>query len=141
MDLLIDTNVIINYITMREDPFRESSRRVMELCALRKLNGFVAFHSLPVIWYVMRKTLSDSETCAWLRVICRILTIVSATQEQVQDAIERGNFRDFEDCLQDKCAQNAGADYLVTCNIKDFRNAETRAVTPDELLKILESRC
>ena len=108
----------------------------MELCALRKMNGFVAFHSLPVIWYVMRKTHSDIETRAWLRVVCRILTIVSATQEQVQHAIEEGNFRDFEDCLQDKCAQNAGAEYIVTCNIKDFRNAETRAVTPDELVKI-----
>ena len=139
MVLLIDTNVIINYITMREDPFRESSRQVMELCALRKVNGFVSFHSLPVIWYVMRKTHSDSEARAWLRVVCRILTIVSATQEQVQNAVERENFRDFEDCLQDKCAQNAGAQYIVTCNIKDFRNAETYAVTPDELLKILES--
>lgn len=31
---------------------------------------------------------------------------------------------DFEDCLQDKCAKDIGADYIITCNVKDFENSE-----------------
>ena len=31
---------------------------------------------------------------------------------------------DFEDCLQDKCVKDIGADYIITCNVKDFENSE-----------------
>ena len=51
MEILIDTNVILNYITERDDPFRESSKKIMELCAEEKVNGYIAFHSLSIIWY------------------------------------------------------------------------------------------
>ena len=51
MEILIDTNVILNYITERDDPFRESSKKIMELCVEEKVNGYIAFHSLSIIWY------------------------------------------------------------------------------------------
>ena len=44
---------------------------------------------------------------------------------------------DFEDCLQDECTVHVNADYIVTCNPKDFREARTTVVTPDVFLKIL----
>lgn len=39
MVALIDTNVILNYITDREDRFRDSSRMVMDLCSQGKVDG------------------------------------------------------------------------------------------------------
>lgn len=137
MDVLIDTNVIMNAVTERDDPFKEASIRVMELCVSGALNGYIAFHSLSTIWYVIRKARSDKEARYLLENVCKILNVAAATQEQVMEAIADTDFRDFEDCLQDKCAQNVGADYLVTCNIRDFRHAKTRAVTPDKIPDIL----
>ena len=52
-------------------------------------------------------------------------------------AVQNIDFRDFEDCLQDKCAKEARCDYIVTANLKDFANSEVPAVTPDRLLKII----
>ena len=126
MDVLIDANVIINFITGRDDPFQKTSVQIIDLCSKGRLNGYVAFHSL-----------SDAEARYWLGIVCEILEIAVATREQVMEAIAKADFRDFEDCLQDKCAQNVGAEYLVTCNIRDFRCSQTRAVTPDEMLDIL----
>lgn len=137
MDVLIDTNVILNALTQRDDPFKEASIRVMEFCASGALKGYMAFHSLSTVWYLIRKARSDEDTRYLLENACKILNIAAATRKQVMDAIADTAFRDFEDCLQAKCAQNVGADYLVTCNIRDFRHAQTRAVTPDELLDIL----
>ena len=137
MDVLIDTNVIMNAVTERDDPFKEASFRVMDLCTYGAFKGYVAFHSLSTIWYLIRKTHSDADTRYLLKNVCKILKIATATQEQVMEAIADTDFRDFEDCLQDKCAQNVGAKYLVTCNVRDFRHAKTRAVTPDELPDIL----
>ena len=51
MKILVDTNVIINYLTRREDKYRESSIQVMEMCADEKVEGYIAFHSLSIIWY------------------------------------------------------------------------------------------
>ena len=138
MDVLIDTNVIINFLTGRDDPFQESSDRIMELCDIKRLNGYVAFHSLSTIWYVIRKSRSEKDVRYLLESVCRILKVASATHEQVVEAIAERDFRDFEDCLQDKCAQNVGAAFLITCNIKDFHHAKTKAVTPDEMLAIIE---
>ncbi|MBR0519081.1 PIN domain-containing protein [bacterium] len=137
MDILIDTNVILNYITEREDPFRESSKKIMKLCAEEKVNGYIAFHSLSIIWYILRKK-SDNEKRFWLKNICEILIVVGATHEQVLEAINQVNFTDFEDCLQDKCAQNIQANYIVTCNINDFKNAYTKVINPEEFIKIFE---
>ena len=137
MDVLIDANVIINFITGRSDPFQKTSEQVMNLCSQGRLRGYVAFHSLSIIWYIIRKSYSDAEARYWLEIVCKILNVAAATRKQVMEAITDTDFRDFEDCLQDQCAQAIGAEYLVTCNVRDFRCAKTRAVTPDEMLAIL----
>ncbi|MBR0252360.1 MAG: hypothetical protein IJQ57_03305, partial [Synergistaceae bacterium] len=64
--------------------------------------------------------------------------VIGATHDQVINAIDEIQFKDFEDCLQDKCAQNAGVDYIVTCNIKDFDNADTKALAPDEFITMIK---
>jgi len=55
----------------------------------------------------------------------------------VFDALERDDFKDFEDCLQDACAEMVAADYIVTRNIKDFEHSKIPAIAPDEFLKLL----
>ena len=46
MVVLIDTNVIIDFLIMRE-PFFEASSNVIRKCAEGELKGSVAFHSIP----------------------------------------------------------------------------------------------
>ena len=48
-------------------------------------------------------------------------------------------FRDFEDCLQAECAKAVGADYIITRNTADYEESTVPAVTPTELLKIMDS--
>lgn len=58
-------------------------------------------------------------------------------QDAVRRALLREEFSDFEDCLQDECAKEVGADYIVTRNVEDFRSSDVKAVTPEEFLRIL----
>lgn len=46
---LIDTNVIINFITKRDDPYKDACFEIMKLCAENVFEGYVAFLSLSVI--------------------------------------------------------------------------------------------
>ncbi|MCI8991207.1 MAG: PIN domain-containing protein [Eubacterium sp.] len=137
MAVLIDTNVLLNYITGRKDKFLNESIRIVELCALGKLNGYIAFHTLSTLWYVLRKK-SDKERRDNLRDICTIFSVASASKTEIMDAIENVAFADFEDCLQDKCAREAGADYIITVNEKDFENSEIEAINSCEFLEKLK---
>ena len=54
MVVLIAMNVIIDFLVARE-PFYDSALRVMEKCASGEADGYMAFHSLPNLWYILRK--------------------------------------------------------------------------------------
>ncbi len=133
MAVLIDTNILLNYITNREDKYLNESVRIVELCALGKLNGYIAFHTLSTLWYVLRKK-SSKDRRDNLRDICTIFFVASASQTEIINAIEDDSFADFEDCLQDKCAKEVGEDYIITVNKKDFANSEIEAIDPCEFL-------
>lgn len=51
---MIDTNVIIDFLIARE-PFYNSALQVIKKCASGEVNGYIAFHSLPNLWYILRK--------------------------------------------------------------------------------------
>lgn len=137
MVVLFDANIAITYLLNREDKYSESIDKIFELLYGDKFEGCIAFHSIPEIWYIIRKFASEEERRAMLRNLCKKLKVISASHNEVIDAIERRNFKDFEDCLQDKCAKAAGADYIITANNKDFKYSEVRALTPDEFLTML----
>ena len=137
MVLFIDTNVAINYLTNRTDENSAASTKLMAMCGQRKVEGYIASHSIPVIWYVLRKY-PDQDRRIMLRSLCTVLSVVGANQEDIMNALDREDFVDFEDCLQDECAQEIDADYIVTCNIRDFGSSIIPAITPTELLKLIE---
>ena len=139
MAVLIDTNILLNYITNREDDYLEQSIRIVEMCAKGECIGYIAFHTLSTLWYILRKR-SDKEKRDILRDICEIFNVASASQKEILDAINKSSFVDFEDCLQDKCAKESGADYIITCNVKDFANSEIVALNPKEFLILVSEK-
>lgn len=133
MVILVDTNILLNYLTNRQDEYLEQSIQIVEMCARGLFIGYVAFHTLSTLWYVLRKR-SQEERRQNLRDICEIFSVAAASKSEIIDAINRDFFADFEDCLQDKCAKKVGADYIITCNTKDFENSEVQAVNPKEFM-------
>ena len=109
MVLLIDTNVLLTYLTRREDQHLKESVEIVKKCAEGNCTGYIAFHTLSTLWYVLRKW-SDRDRRESLKNVCEIFTVASASQTEILDAIEKDSFADFEDCLQDKCAKDIGAD-------------------------------
>lgn len=113
MVVLIDTNILLNYITNREDSYLEQSIKIVELCAKGRISGCIAFHTLSTLWYVLRKR-EDKERRSILKDICEIFIVTAASQKEILDAIEKDAFKDFEDCLQDKCAKEIGAKSVLS---------------------------
>lgn len=77
--LLIDTNILLNYISNRGDPYLEQSVEIVRKCAIGECTGYIAFHTLSTLWYVLRKR-SDSIRRQNLKDICEILKILRSQQ-------------------------------------------------------------
>ncbi len=135
MVVLIDTNIIIDFLLTRE-PFYQASSEVITRCANRELIGYIAFHSIPNLWYILRK-IPDGKRREWLSDICCFLRVTGASHEEVVRAINMKEFQNFEDCLQERCASGVDASYIITRNVDDYIHSETPAILPTEFLKIL----
>lgn len=138
MVVLIDTNVVIDFLITRE-PYYKASSEVITKCASKKLKGYIAFHSIPNLWYILRK-MPENQRRKWLSDICEFLQVTGASHEDVLKAIKMLDFRDFEDCLQDRCAERIKAEYIITRNVKDFTGSVVPAVSPEEFLEIFSKK-
>ena len=139
MKILIDTNIIIDYLAARQ-PFAEESTEIMRLCMEKKILGFIAAHTLLNAFFILRKSIPDSaQRRRQLFRICKFVSIVSINEDMLTKSLENYSFKDFEDCVQAECALRAGADYIVTRNVKDFEKSPIKAITPDEFIKEMES--
>lgn len=136
MVVLIDTNVVMDYITTRE-PFFDDASKVFTKCISKELDGYVAFHSVADLWYLMRK-MPEKRRRHCLQSICDVLTVCAASHGEVVRAVEMADFEDFEDCLQDRCAEAVGADYIITRNVEDFACSVVPAITPEKFLEMID---
>lgn len=136
MKVLIDTNIMIDALTNR-DGRSGFSATVIDLCAKQVIDGYVALHSISNMYYILRKQYSDAERRTILKRYNEILKVAEVGNDVVDTARNNTAISDYEDALQYACAETVGADYIVTRNIKDYGKAEIRAISPEELLKLL----
>lgn len=139
MRILIDTNVILDALTGRQPHFDDSDK-IIKFCADKKVQGYLAAHSISNIFYILRKDMSIEDRRIVLLNLCEILEVEGVDSRKVKSALNRGDFKDLEDCIQDECAAAIKADYIVTRNKKDFENSTVPAILPQEFLDMIESR-
>lgn len=132
MKLLIDTNVLLDVLMNREE-FVKASSLIWKLCETRQAEGYVSALTFANMVYVMRKE-PDPEKI--LKVLRSLNLIFEFTELTPADLMHAGEIQwdDFEDALQSVTAERIHADYIITRNIKDFRNSRVPAYTPAELL-------
>ena len=134
--VLIDTNIFIDVLQDRI-PFTDNSQSVVALVVQKKIKGAVAAHSITNLWYILRKTHSDEERRNYLLSLFELFDVVSIDKNRLVAALEKSDFKDFEDCLQDECAYAINADYIITRNAKDFESSMVKALTPEAFLENL----
>ncbi|MBO4459690.1 MAG: PIN domain-containing protein [Clostridiales bacterium] len=136
MDVLIDTNILIDAAVNRI-PFCNASEEILNLCSSNKINGFVSSRSFCDIFYILRKDVSVADRKDFIRTIRGYLGTVIITDPIIEKALDNNDITDFEDAIQYACADSVHADYIVTRNVKDYGNSVIKAVTPEDLLELL----
>jgi predicted nucleic acid-binding protein len=135
---LLDTNILLDALIKRE-PHRETAEQIISLCAEKKCIGYIAFHSIPTIYYIMRKSKYADQRRDLIYDLCQVMEITGASKADVLSSLKNELFSDFEDCLQTGCAKSIGADFIVTRNIDDFTHSVIPAILPEDFLIKLEA--
>jgi len=133
MKVLIDTNIIMDVLANREG-FSEPASQIFKLCELGKIHGFVYALSIANIAYIMRKELDRSQIEEVISKLAAIFTIADMKGDDLKKAAAQP-VADFEDALQSACASRLKADFIVTRNLKDFKNSKVMAIKPSELIE------
>jgi predicted nucleic acid-binding protein len=134
MQVLLDTNVVMDYLVKRE-PFLEDAERVILLIVNKKVDGFVSAHTICDLIYILRKYLEQEGIREVLVGLCSIFTVINVDKIKLLAALQNNLFNDIEDCLQMECAKAAGVDYIVTRNINDYKYSTIPVIAPKKFLE------
>ena len=134
MRILLDTNVIMDYIVKRS-PFSDNAEKVIELCMESNVQACIAAHTITNLFYILRKHLSVEKRRSILLMLCKMFTITGIDADKLKSALLDTEFNDFEDCLQVESAKYFEADFIITRNLKDFTGSAVPALEPLELIK------
>lgn len=135
--ILIDTNVLLDYLLTRE-PFYEDARKVVSICVEGKVRGCIAAHSISNMFFILRKDYSAEERRDMLSSLCTIFDVEGIDKTKLLLALQNDIFSDFEDCLQMECAKAYKAEYIVTRNIDDYKMSEIKAILPKDYLDYMK---
>ena len=133
--ILIDTNVLIDYLLERE-LFFEDAKKLILSCTNVETNGCTAAHSLSNMFFILRKDYDANERREVLLNLCKIFDVEGIDKAKLILGLQNENFSDFEDCLQMECAKAYEADYIVTRNVSDYATSEIKAILPKDYIEL-----
>lgn len=135
LKVLIDLNLILDVLQKRE-PFYAASARVLACAETGLVEGIVAAHSLTTLFYLVAKDQSAGRARVAVTELLQFLSVAPVDHATVEHALNLP-YDDFEDAVQMMAAVQAGAQYLVTRNVRDYKAGPLLALQPAELLALV----
>ncbi|WOB42268.1 PIN domain-containing protein [Thermoleptolyngbya oregonensis NK1-22] len=131
MRVLVDTNVILDFLQERE-PFVDNAARLFERIDAGELEGFIATTTITNIYYIVRRAAGRVVAQDAIAQVLSDLNICAVDQEVLERSLAL-SFEDFEDAVQYACAVVHNIDVIVTRDVSGFVNAKIPVVLPEAL--------
>jgi len=135
--VLIDTNIILDFLLQREPFFQNADLLFQEIDSGRVV-GYVTATTLTDIFYVARRQTGSIEQAR--QAILETLTamVICPVNRAILESAFASNLTDFEDAVQIACAVAQGLD-AVTTRDTDFSSTLISVLTVEEVLQQLEA--
>ena len=121
--LLLDTNVIIDFLNERE-PFYQNTRTLMIAGRIGDIELYIASSQITDIIYVLSEGGKHSlipEVLERLRGLRSFIRVASVSSHEI-DQMLATSWKDPEDALLFETALSLKADAIITCNQKDYES-------------------
>jgi predicted nucleic acid-binding protein len=137
MKTLFDTNVILDVLLDRE-PFSNDASLLLSKVEQSEIIGFICATTVTTIHYIATKALGPQSASKHIQSLLSLFVIAPVNRVVLENAAA-SKFADFEDAVLHEAACHAGAKYIVTRNIGDFKNSKLPVFEPGEFINALES--
>lgn len=137
MKILLDTNIIIDALTSRE-PWNKSAEKIFLMSANHTVDMYITASSATDIYYLLRKFIKDTtQSKKIMSKLYMIVGILDVTAENCMEALA-SSINDYEDAVVEKVALSKKMDYIVTRNIKDYKEGTVKVILPDDFIRMME---
>ncbi|MFT3720604.1 PIN domain-containing protein [Pseudorhodoferax sp.] len=133
MNLLVDTNVVLDVLLERE-PFVHDSAQVLALVERGEVQGSLCATTVTTLFYLCERARDAQQARAHVGALMRLFDIAPVNRAVLGDALGAG-FGDHEDAVLHEAARHAGCQAIVTRNVRGFRAASLPVYAPGELLR------
>jgi predicted nucleic acid-binding protein len=131
MRVLVDINVFLDVAFNR--PGFAASAKVIDHCENSTHEGWVAWHTLATVFYLVEKSADSASALATVTRILDFFQVAETSTVDAKAAVGLG-MADFEDALQAVAAIACGADAIITRNKADFTASGLVLFTPEEFV-------
>ena len=137
MKVLLDTNVVLDFILRRTDFIVEAGEIFVRLQNL-EFEGFVSSITPINAFYTTKKEINAGAAFASIKKLLTVVEVCLTGKAEMQMAFSL-DFSDFEDAVQCASAMAEGLDAIVTRNTKDYANSPIQIYSPAEFLEVLKN--
>lgn len=135
-NIFIDINILVDIFANRE-PFVHKSLSIYNLAIKRKIKLYSSSNTITTLHYILKKSISEEKTRLALEHVVEHVLIIPVDINIIKKSL-KSNHKDFEDAIQITSAQSINTiECIVTRDLKDYKNAEMKVLSPDEFLNTL----
>lgn len=137
MRIYIDTNVIIDLLAKREPFYTDAYDLFLQIAEKNDLIAYTSVKSIMDIYYILNRYIHDRfESGRHIVDLIKLLYVADSTDIDLLKSFS-GTSNDLEDNLIIEMASRLDLDYIITRNLKDFRNSKVPAISPSDCMKVL----
>lgn len=135
--VLIDLNIILDMLNKRMD--HESALAIFDFCVKKRIKGYISSHEITTLSYFLEKQKYDvMKRNKIITNLLNNLSVLTAHEKILRKALV-SEINDYEDAVIDELALNEEVDYIITRDLKDFKNSKNSIYNAREALEIIEA--
>lgn len=131
--IFVDSDVILDVLEKRE-PFYSYSAQILTLGDEKKIKLVTTSLVFSNVYYLLRKHLGIDKAKESLRKLRVIVDVISVNAKEVDLALN-SEMSDFGDALQYFTALNSKIGFIITRNVRDYKNPKLIVQTPQEYIE------
>ena len=136
MNVLIDTNVALDYFLRREG-FAENAKQVFHEIISGDIDGCLSSSMITDVYYCISRQKNAGIARKVVEEVYRYLTILTVGEVTIGEALALP-MDDFEDAVQAVAAKDFGIDIVVTRDKEGFQNSGLHVYSPEKFLETLK---
>lgn len=132
--VFIDTNVLLDHLLDRI-PFSDDASTIINLAETKRIKLYTSSLSFMNAFYVTKKLIGNHKALQALALLEKVIELLDLTQNHIHEALKK-SYKDFEDGVQmEVVALSKKPDFIVTRDLKDFKQATIPVLTPSDFLQ------